>query len=441
MKNFFSLLLLLSTLQLSAGPDFKKLDSLLRHLEKNNKAMLSAAITEKGQMLFQQATGFADVTQNKKANVYTLYRIGSISKMYTAVMILQLVDEKKLRLDSKLSEFYPSLPQAKKISIEHLLAHRSGLPNFTSAEDYLSWNVKAHTEAELVQKFQGGKSEFEPGSAFSYSNTNYVLLSYILEKITRSSYADQLRQRICAKLSLSDTRAGTAIATANNEAQSYQFEKGQWTQQPETHPSVPMGAGNIVSTPKDLCLFIEGLFEGKLISTDLLNKMTDLKDGYGLGMISMPYGDRVFFGHTGGIDGFQSILAYNKGSKAAICITGNGFNYSMNDVAIAMLASYYGDPFSIPSFEKKTLSAADSKSPEGTYSNSKINMQISIRRENGQLMAQATGQSAFPLEQKSELEYGFATAGVVILFQQDQDGGIRSLRLKQGGMDLLFDKE
>lgn len=121
--------------------------------------------------------------------------------------------------------------------------------------------------------FEQFSSDFEPGTRYSYSNSNYILLSFILEKLTQSTYAEQLLKRVCAKANLADTKVGAHIQVLNNECHSYDFENNQWVLSEETDMSIPQGAGNIVSTAKDLCLFIEALFEGKLISKPMLENM------------------------------------------------------------------------------------------------------------------------------------------------------------------------
>lgn len=418
-----------------------KLDSVFAQLDKHDKVMVSVAIAEKGKIIYEKAIGKTDVEKNKKANVYSQYRIGSISKMFTAVMTLQLIEEKKLALDTKLSKYYPSLPNASKITIEQLLSHRSGLENFTSDPEYMKYMEKPITENELIAIFEKGTTEFTPDSTYSYSNTNYVLLTFIIEKVTKSTFVAELQKRIIAKANLSDTKVGGIINTDNNEAISYNFDMGKWVKSTETNMSVPLGAGNIVSTTKDLCTFIEALYDGKFISKTMLTKMSTIREGYGYGMIRLPFYTKWVYGHTGGIDGFQSILGYNADDKMALCILGNGYNYSMNDIAVFLLSAYYKKEYKVPVFDKKIIPLSESKGIVGVYTSSKMGMKIAVKEENGEVTAQASGQGAFPLEKVSDLNYKFEAGGIEITFVKDEDGGIRAFRLKQGGMDLIFDKE
>ena len=162
--------------------DKTKLDNYFNALEQNNKFMGSVAVSKKGEVIYRKSIGFADVENNVKANDNSKYRIGSISKTFTAVLILKAVEEKKLKLSQTIDKWFPSLKNVKKITIEHLLRHRSGIHNFTNDKDYLTWNTQPKTEEKMVEIIAKGGSDFKPNSKAEYSNSNFVLLTYILEK-------------------------------------------------------------------------------------------------------------------------------------------------------------------------------------------------------------------------------------------------------------------
>lgn len=438
--KYIAILFFLFPLQMMAQFNTGKMDSVLRQLDKHDKAMMTIAMTENNATICEGYTGYADVEKKIKNNVYTQFRIGSISKLFTAVLVMQLVEEKKIKLENKLSEYIKEMPNSDKINIEQLLCHRSGLANYTDQEDYTTYNEKPISQAELIKKLAALKPDFAPGEKFEYSNTNYALLTIILEKVGKDTYANLLRKRICAKANLSETSVGAKIQSDSNQAQSYNYELGKWVKSGETDMSIPLGAGNIISTSVDLCKFIEALFAHKLVSKSSLDNMMNMRDGYGLGMIRMPFGKLWYYGHTGGIDGFQSMLAYNPEKKHAFCILGNGFNFSTNDIAIAMLSIYHNVPYVVPNFENKASSNI-STGKEGVYKNQKVGMDITIKQDGEQLMAQATGQSAFPLEKVSDMKYKFEAAGIEIEFLPNEKGNVHAFKLKQGGMDLVFEKE
>lgn len=414
-----------------------KLDQYFDALEANDKFMGSVAVSKNGQLIYQRSLGFADADHQIKADAATKYRIGSISKTFTAVLVLMAVEEGKLTLQETLDQYFPSIKNAEKISISDLLYHRSGIHNFTDDPDYLNWNTQAKTQQELVTRISASASDFEPGSKAAYSNSNYVLLTYILEKCFQQSYTDLVQQRIADKVGLTHTHVGRKINPAAGEAQSYLYT-GSWTLSPETDPSVPVGAGAIVSTPSDLTRFADALFGGRLISAQSLAQMQTINDGFGMGLFPIPFYDHIGLGHTGGIDGFSSVFSHFKEAGVSYALTSNGTNFSNNDISIAVLSAVFGKDFEIPTFNVVEIDPAQFESYVGVYASAMIPLKITIRTENGQLFAQATGQPAFPLEAGGdEHQFTFAAAGVVIDFIPSEN----ALILKQGGGQIRFTKE
>ena len=151
-----------------------KMDSLFAKIDQEKQGMGSIAITKNGELEYQNTFGYADIAEDIPANTTTTYRIGSISKTFTSAIIMQLVEEGKLTLDTKLSEYFPRVSNADRITIEQMLRHRSGLFNFTSAKDYTKWMEKPKSRDELIQEVIDNGTVFEPGEKAEYSNTNYL---------------------------------------------------------------------------------------------------------------------------------------------------------------------------------------------------------------------------------------------------------------------------
>jgi CubicO group peptidase (beta-lactamase class C family) len=399
--------------------------------------MGSIAISDNGKIVYQKAIGYSQVNDAIKtpANIKTKYRIGSISKMFTAVMIFQLIEEGKLTLNTALAKYYPQLPNAGKITIAEMLSHRSGLYNFTNDSLYIKYMGKPMSQVEMTDIFAKQKPQFEPDTKAEYSNTNFVLLGYIIEKITGKSYSDELKERITSKIGLEDTYYGTKADTLKNEAYSYNYVS-KWNQMPETDMSIPGGAGAIVSTPTDLVKFIDALFADKLISHANLENMKTMRDNFGMAMFIAPFFDKKGYGHNGGIDGFISQLIYFPDDKLSIAYTSNGVRYSTNDILIAALSIYYNKPFVVPEFKTITLSSADLDKYLGNYGSTQIPLKVAITKNSTTLFGQATGQSAFPLEAQGGDKFVFNSAGVVIQF----DIARHSFTLSQGGKTYFFTK-
>ena len=415
-----------------------KLDSLFNILDTNKKAMGSLAISKNGKLLYTKSIGFIDAQQKIAPNKLTKYRIGSISKMFTTVIVFQLIEDKKITLETKLNKYFPTIPNSSKITIGHLLQHRSGIFNITDDSTYADWCEKAISQKDMVGRIEKFPAQFEPNSKTSYSNSNFILLTYIIEKITKKSYAENLVQRICKKINLKNTYYGGKINPAANEANSFTINNKDWEIFPQqTNMSVPQGAGAIVATPSDLTSFIEALFAGKLVKSSSLTQMQTIKDGMGMGMIAFPFYDHKAFGHTGGIDGFASNLAYFPKDSMAIAYIGNASNYAINDIMLGTLSIYFNKDYKLPNFNTAIVKDVDFNKFVGVYGASLFPLKITITTDGKTLMAQATGQASFPLEYNGDNTFSFETAGIELKFDVEK----KQMKLMQGGRSFTLNKE
>ena len=414
-----------------------KLDSLFEKIEINQKDMGSISIFRHGREVYQKSFGYADVEDHIPAMAKTKYRIGSISKTFTASIIMQMVQENKLTLDTKLSKFFPQIPNADSITIEELLRHRSGLYNFTSNPDYTEWMEQPVTREEMIRKFIENGTVFNPDEKMQYSNTNYVLLGFIAEDIDHAKLGDILQKRIAKPLNLKDTYYGGKIDPTNNEAFSYKYQDG-WTLTTETDMSVPGGAGAVVSTPSDLNKFFNALFAGKVVSEKSLGEMKKMVGGYGLGLFRMPFYGRSAYGHNGGIDGFQSNAAYFPDDTVSVALTCNGVVMAMNDMLIGALSIYFGKEYTLPDFTPALkLNSEDLDKYLGVYSSRDIPLQITITKRDNVLVGQATGQSSFEMEAYDTDKFRFEPAGLKMEFTPSEN----KMKLIQGGREFNYTKE
>ena len=413
-----------------------KLDSLFQILETKDKFMGSIAISENGKLLYTKSIGKEDIATNKQATSVSKYRIGSISKMFTSCLIFKAIEEGKLNLNQTIESYFPSIQNANKITIGNLLNHRSGIHNFTNDENYLTYNTEPNTEKQMIELIANGKSDFEPDSKADYSNSNYVLLSYILEKTYKKPYKEILTSKIIKPLGLKNTYFGSKTNIQNNECYSYTFGE-QWQKENETDMSIPMGAGAIVSNPTDLVLFINALFANKIISQSSLEQMKTIKDKFGMGIFQIPYYEKQGFGHTGGIDGFGSVLSYFPENKLAIALCSNGRIYDNNNVLIAALSSYYNKSFQIPNFNVIELKSEDLDKYLGEYSKENFPLKITVTKKDNKLFAQATGQSEFPLEAVEKDAFEFSAANIRIEFIPKEN----QLTIIQGGRKTIMTKK
>ena len=179
--------------------DKAKLDQFFDRLAEKNKAMGSLTIAKAGNVLYTRSIGYSQIngTEKKPLSAASRFRIGSITKMFTAVMILQLVEEGKLKLSDTLDKFFPQIPNAQRITIAQILAHRSGIPNSRPTS-----KTNAVTKDELLTIVSKGTPDFEPDTKHSYSNSGFFILGLIVEKLTVKSYEEALKERITSRIGL-----------------------------------------------------------------------------------------------------------------------------------------------------------------------------------------------------------------------------------------------
>jgi D-alanyl-D-alanine carboxypeptidase len=439
MKKQLFLTLTLASLCLqgfSQSIDKAKLDSYFDALGANNKFMGSVALSKNGQVVYTKSVGFADVASGKRPDAGSKYRIGSISKTFTTTLIFKAVEEGKLTLDKTIGSYYPALKNGNKITIGNLLNHRSGIHNVTDDATYLQWNTIPQTEVQMIARIVAGGSDFDPDTKAQYSNSNFILLTYILEKTYKKTYAELVEKYIAKPAGLTNTKVGGKINLANNEVNSFTY-KGKWTKETETDMSIPAGAGAIISTPSDLTKFAEALFSGKLISLKSVDQMKTTKEGYGMGLFEMPFNNKKAYGHNGGIDGFVSVLGYFPEDKISYALTCNGLNFNTEDIITTLLSAAFNEKYTVPDLTTIKLSTADLDQYLGVYASQDIPLKITVSKEGDTLLAQATGQGAFALDATAKDTFTFAQAGIEMEFNPAQ----KSFVLKQGGAEYQFTKE
>ena len=413
------------------------LDQLFDRLLEKNKGMGSLVLAKDGAVLYSRSFGYRQITENDKKPLTadTKYRIGSITKMYTAVMIFQLIEEGKLKLTDTLDKFFPQIPNASRITIAQMLSHRSGIPDLQVEE---GWYLQPKTEDEIVAAIAEGQPQFEPDTRTAYSNTGYNLLGYILEKVDGRSYAEALKERITSKIGLKDTYVGVGQADpAKNEAIAYKYIGG-WIEGSEPDLSIPGGGGSIISTPTDMANFITALFDLKLVSQDSLNQMKTQRDGEGMGITAFTFAGRTLYGETGGSGSSGAWLNYFPEEKLALAYTTNMKMYPVSDIVSGVFDIYWNRPFQIPSFDAFVVSPDVLEQYVGVYSIAGTPAKMTVTRDGTTLYLQAGDEqsSGVPLEATAENKF---TIGPGTAFEFDVEKGL--LTITRGGEEIVFTKE
>lgn len=345
-KLFFASVFFISSALSAQDLNIKRLDSLFSLLEKYDRAMGSISVAHKGKSVYQKSIGFADEDQKVKATANTTYRIGSLSKMFTATIVMQLIEEGKLSLEEKLSAFYPALPNADQITIKQLLQHTSGISDIIKSRDFENWMLAKRSKEELLSKIKEIGTTSPPGEKRAYSNTNYIILSLIAEDVEHKEFGKILEERILKPLDLKHTYYGDNDGSGKNEASSYKKQDGRWEKVHGIHLSIPMGAGGILSTPEDLNRFINALFDGKLVSEATLALM---RKEPGIGMYPIPVlREEEMIGHMGGMDAFQSLLVYMPRQDMTFAFSFNAIDYSYKELVMGIFNILLNKEYVLP---------------------------------------------------------------------------------------------
>ena len=425
----------LSQFVFSQQYDFQKLDKYFDSLRENNRFMGTVAISKGNELIYTKSIGFLDYENNILLNSNSKFRIGSISKTFTSVLILKSEEDGKLNLDDTIEDFFPDLPNSEKITIENLLSHRSGIFNFTDSPEYMEYSIQPKSREELIKIISNFDSIFKPGMRSEYSNSNYVLLTIILEEVYSRNYSEILSEKITKPYELNHTYYGDKIDINNNEAKSYIYAV-KWIEQEETDASVPLGAGGIVSNPSDLTKFSHLLFSGKILKDQSLEKMKKINGQYGLGIFTIPFYKKTAFGHTGGIDGFSSIFANFTEDSISYALNSNGTNFNNNDISIAVLSAIFDKPYEIPTFSNYEIYPEDLDKLIGTYSSKTMPLIIEVTREDNTLIIQGTGQPKISLEAVERNIFKSNIVGAEFEFNPEENSFI----LRQGGAKIKFVK-
>ncbi|MEZ6101787.1 MAG: serine hydrolase [Pirellulaceae bacterium] len=276
-------------------------------------------IARDGKVVATHAVGMANLEDRVPITRQTRFRIGSVTKQFTAAAILKLQEQGKLNVDDLLSKYYPEVPNADKITLHHLLTHTSGLANFTDAPEFYATVAAPVSNEEMLDSFRDKPVEFQPGEKWKYCNTGYFLLGMIVEQVSEKSFDEFLRETFFAPLGMTHTGVHDARTIIEHEARGYGVDgtDGGIKKARAWDMTRAGGAGNIYSTVDDLFLWNEALFHGKVLSDESLKAaftpVTVTGDespmlSYGYGWVIDEFRGLRRIGHDGGLDGFLSRL-------------------------------------------------------------------------------------------------------------------------------------
>ena len=396
---------------------------------------MGTALVAKGtEVLFDRSFGWANLEWNIANTPTTKFRIGSVTKQFTAAAILLLEERGKLKLDDRISKHVPDAPVAwQDITVFHLLTHTSGIPSFTGFKDYNTAKLSPSTPEKTMAQMRDRPLEFTPGEKFTYSNSGYLLLGYIIERVSGQSYDAFLNENIFTRLGMGDTGIDSNAAVIPRRAAGYVPGAKGLANAPYIDMTVPHAAGALYSTTWDLWRWQQGLFGGKLLSPESLQKMiTPHKGSYGLGVGVQTVNGRTVIAHGGGIEGFNSHLMYFPEEKITVAVLANVNGPTASEFAQQLAKLAFNEAVTLTAERKEIAIPAERlQDYVGTYQlTPRIN--IKMRVKDGQLTTQLSGQSEYPVFAETASKFFLKIVDAQIEFVRET-GRVASLILYQGG--------
>lgn len=340
----------------------------------NNGPAISVLVSENYIPVYTKIKGKANLENDLQATSKSKFRIGSVTKQFTAIAILKLMEDGKLNLNDKIQKYLPSFPlKTHSITIKHLLSHSSGLKEVTELPIFYTQLMKNGCAPDsLVNYFKDYDLEFQPGSKFQYNNSGYHLLGLIIEKVSGLAYNDYINKTILSLAGMKNTVADNGKSIIKNRVSGYEEVNNTLVNSTYIDMSIPYSAGNLLSTAEDLNLWYKALFEYKIVSKNILKKAHQayqLNDGsftkYGYGwFVDSLQGEKVI-SHEGGVNGFLSSVWFVPSSKTLTLLLSNCLCNPTVNTAKNITAQAIGRPFA----QKKRikLSQKELEKYEGTY--------------------------------------------------------------------------
>jgi CubicO group peptidase (beta-lactamase class C family) len=415
--------------------DAARMDQVVQSHVADHSFMGSVLVARGNEIIFSKGYGSADLEWDVPNSPNTKFRLGSVTKQFTAASILMLEERGKLSVNDPVKKYIPDAPAAwDKITIMNLLTHTSGIPNFTGFPDYPKLEPFTTTTAQLVARFRDKPLEFAPGEKWNYSNSGYVLLTYLLEKISGGTYEAFVRENIFTPLGMKDSGVDSNAEVIHHRASGYVFQKGHFENAGFINMTVPQGAGALYSTTEDLLKWEQGLYGGKLLKAASLEKMTTpFKNDYAFGLMVTTTGGHKRIEHGGGIEGFNTDLAYYPDDKLTVVVLSNVNGNAPGEIAGKLAALARGDAIKLPNERKETtLDPKTLNRYVGAYQMMNGPAML-ITLENNQLFSRLGNQPSVQIFPESETLFFLKVVDAQLEFSADAN----QMTLHQGGRDMV----
>jgi CubicO group peptidase (beta-lactamase class C family) len=362
-KGLFMLLLLLLCNVTFSQSKADQIDQLISKYAEYGKFNGSVLVSDQGKIIYKKGFGMANMEWDIPNAPDTKHRLGSITKQFTAMLILQLAEAGKIDLQTPVTKYLPEYPKESgdKITIHHLLTHTSGIPNYTSFPKFFEDESRTpYTPDEFLKVFEDKDLDFEPGKQFSYSNSGYFLLGVLAEKLTGKSYEDLLHEKVFKPLSMNATGYDNHADILKNRATGYEKQAGNYVNSRYLDMSIPYAAGSLYSTAEDLYLWDQALYTNTILSQKYMelyfkpyiSAWGDNHYAYGWGVGYENLGkstDSIYtISHGGGINGFNTNIARTPSDKSLVVLLNNTGGAPLNSITRAILGIIHNKEFAMP---------------------------------------------------------------------------------------------
>ena len=445
------ILILILSFQLAAKSSTKKIDQILNNLFEQDSPGGVALIVKDGKTIYRKAFGMANLELAVKMTPDFIFRVGSVTKQFTAAAIIQLAEQGKLDLTAEINQYLKDYPtQGQKITIENLLTHTSGIKNYTSTKEWTPHKKKQDlNSSELIDFFKDQEMTMAPGEREEYSNSNYVLLGRIIEVVSGKSYEDYLQEHIFKPLKMTKTSYDSPKRIIKNRAYGYAKLGNIYENADYISMTQPFASGAIVSTVDDLAKWQQGLFSYKVINKESLTKASEpfvLNNGstagygYNWGFNGFNIQGEPMISYNGAIDGFSASTKYIPSKKIFVVILSNiKENYPKINMASDRLAAIaLGKPYEWKAIdlEEETL-----LSYEGVYTSEKYGVRHIVFDNNELLFYQPGGKKLklYPFE-KNRFFFEDPDYLVKTIEINNKESMVNSTKMRSSGRDKLWNK-
>jgi len=424
----------------------QRVDEYMQAERKVNGFCGTILLARKGTPIVAKGYGLANAEWEIPNTPRTKFRLGSITKQFTSMAVLQLQQQSKLKVQDPICQYLTPCPDAwKPITIHHLLTHTSGIPSYTNAPSYMTTMMVPKTVDQMVAGFRDLPLEFEPGSQYKYNNSGYFLLGVLLERVTGQTYERVLRDQIFTPLGMSDSGYDYPARILPMRASGYSRQGSSLTNAPYLDMVQPFSAGSLYSTVEDLLKWDQALYTDQLLPSEGRSAMfTPFKGNYAYGW-QVPTPSPQTFGrrqvaHGGGINGFSTMIIRLPDDNIASIVLSNVQQASTGRIARDLLAILFGQPYQVA--VARTVATVDPKIYDAYVGQYELTPTfiLTVTREGDRLMTQATGQPKLEVFPESETKFFLKAVDAQLTFVKDESGTVTHVILHQGGKDQKAQK-